>query len=117
VELGVNLIDTAEIYGAGNSEKNVGAALKAMPDTDRDDLVISTKFAKCGEGPNNRGLGRKHLVQGMKNSLDRMGLEYVDVMFCHRYDNDAPLLETIQTINNLIDQDKAFYWGTSEFTA
>lgn len=115
IEGGVNFIDTAEIYGMGNAERNVGAALKAI-DTDRDDLVISTKFVKCGEGPNNMGLSRKHLVQGMKNSLDRLGLDYVDVMFCHRFDSETPLLETIRTINNLIDQGKVFYWGTSEFT-
>ena len=116
IEAGVNFIDTAEIYGAGQAEKIVGAALKAL-EKDRDDLVISTKFKRCGDGPNNGGLSRKHLVQGMRNSLNRLGLDYVDIMFLHRHDHETPLLETIRTVNNLIDQGKALYWGTSEFTA
>lgn len=94
----------------------MGAALKAL-EKDRDDLVISTKFKRCGDGPNNGGLSRKHLVQGMRNSLNRLGLDYVDIMFLHRHDHETPLLETIRTVNNLIDQGKALYWGTSEFTA
>lgn len=116
IESGVNFIDTAEIYGDGQAETHVGAALKSL-DKDRDDLVISTKFKKCGDGPNNSGLSRKHLVQGMRNSLNRLGLDYVDVMFLHRYDHETPLLETIRTVNHLIDQGKAMYWGTSEFNA
>ena len=112
---GVNFIDTAEIYGHGNAERNVGAAIKAL-DVPRDDLVISDKFAQCGPGPNNEGLNRKHLVQGMRNSLERLGLEYIDVMYMHRPDSGTPLLETIRTINHLIEEDKAFYWGVSMWT-
>jgi aryl-alcohol dehydrogenase-like predicted oxidoreductase len=112
----VNFIDTAEVYGHGTAESHVGAALK-RGDWPREDLVISTKFMRCGEGVNRGGLSRKRLVQGMKNSLNRLGLEYVDVMYLHRYDCETPLLETIRAVNHLVDQGKAFYWGTSEFTA
>ena len=102
IESGVNFIDTAEIYGSGAAEKIFGSALKDL-DKNRDDLVISTKFRRCGDGPNNEGLGRKHLVQGMRNSLKRLGLDYVDIMFLHRHDHETPLLETIRSVNHLID--------------
>jgi aryl-alcohol dehydrogenase-like predicted oxidoreductase len=102
IESGVNFIDTAEVYGAGTAESIVGAALK-KGDWDREELVISTKFMKCGNGPNRAGLSRKRMIEGMRNSLKRLQLDYVDVMFLHRPDSSTPLEETIRAVNHLID--------------
>lgn len=112
VEGGINFFDTAEVYGAGNAETIFGNILK-RGDWDREKLVISTKFIRCG---NKVGLGRKRLIQGFRNSLKRLQLDYVDVMFLHRYDQEVPLEETIRTVNHLIEKGKADYWGTSEFS-
>jgi len=113
IDAGVNFFDTAERYGAGAVETFIGNILK-RGDWDRDNLVISTKFLRCGRGI---GLSRKRLVQGMRNSLKRLQLGYVDVMYLHRYDQEVPLEETIRAVNHLIEKGKADYWGTSEFTA
>mmetsp|Transcript_32930 Transcript_32930/g.32605 ORF Transcript_32930/g.32605 Transcript_32930/m.32605 type:complete len:343 (+) Transcript_32930:36-1064(+) len=113
IDAGINFFDTAEVYGAGNAETVFGNILK-RGDWDREKLVISTKFIRCGDKV---GLSRKRLVQGMRNSLRRLQLDYVDVMFLHRYDQEVPLEETIRTVNHLIEKGKADYWGTSEFTA
>lgn len=112
VEAGVNFLDTAEMYGAGVAETNLGNILK-KGDWDRDNLVISTKFFRCG---NSIGLSRKRLIQQMKKSLGRLQLDYVDIMFLHRFDSETPLEESIRAVNHLIEQGRASYWGTSEFT-
>jgi voltage-dependent potassium channel beta subunit len=113
VEAGVNFIDTAECYGSGSAETILGSAIKRAG-WDRDELVISTKFLECGASS---GLSRKRLIQAMKKSLARLQLNYVDVMFLHRYDHETPLEETIRAVNHLIEKGKASYWGTSEFTS
>ncbi|OMJ75741.1 hypothetical protein SteCoe_25044 [Stentor coeruleus] len=113
VNAGVNFLDTAEIYGAGNAETILGNIIK-RGDWDRDKLVVSTKFLRCGGSV---GLSRKRLIQSMKKSLSRLQLDYVDIMFLHRYDHEVPLEETIRAVNHLIEKGKASYWGTSEFTA
>ena len=113
VDAGVNFLDTAEIYGSGNAETILGNIIK-RGGWDRDKLVISTKFLRCGSSV---GLSRKRLIQSMKKSLTRLQLDYVDVMFLHRFDHEVPLEETVRAVNHLIEKGKASYWGTSEFTA
>jgi voltage-dependent potassium channel beta subunit len=79
--------------------------------------VISTKVFWGGRGPNDRGLSRKHVIEGVNASLARLGLDYVDLVFCHRPDPDTPIEETVRAMNWVVDQGKAFYWGTSEWSA
>lgn len=116
---GVNFWDTAETYTAGVSERITGKALKRGIDEGvwtREDIVISTKiFSGTKAGPNAGGLGRKHLVEGTKASLERLGTEYVDVLFCHRPEKYTPIEEVVRSMNFIIDQGWAFYWGTSEW--
>lgn len=112
VERGINFFDNAEVYGKGESERIMGQVLK---DFSREDLVISTKIYWGGEGPNAVGLSWKRLVEGTKSSLKRLGLDYVDLLFCHRPDHTTPVEETVRAIDSLIRQGCAFYWGTSEW--
>jgi voltage-dependent potassium channel beta subunit len=110
---GVNFFDNAESYAHGEAEILMG---KAMREFRREDLVISTKIFWGGTGPNDTGLSRKHLIEGTKNSLRRMRLEYVDLLFCHRPDLNTPIEETVLTMDALIRDGYAFYWGTSEWS-
>jgi voltage-dependent potassium channel beta subunit len=116
IEHGVNFFDTAEIYGFGEGETSLGLALKKLGKR-REDLVISTKMFRSGMGVNDSFLSRKHIIEGLNNSLKRLQLDYVDVVFCHRFDRNTPLEETCRAMNWLIEQGKAFYWGTSEWSA
>jgi voltage-dependent potassium channel beta subunit len=113
-ESGVNFFDNAEVYGHGKSEIVMGEALK---DFRREDLVISTKIFWGGEGPNDTGLSRKHLIEGTKNALKRLQLDYVDLLFCHRPDPSTPVEETVRAMDYLVRSGFAFYWGTSEWPA
>lgn len=115
-EGGINFFDTAEIYGMGEGEISLGNALKKL-NAKRSDLVISTKIFKCGTGVNDSFLSRKHIIEGVNNSLKRLQLDYVDVVFCHRPDMNTPLEETCRSMDWIINQGKAFYWGTSEWSA
>ena len=115
-DAGVNFFDNAEVYSSGQAEEIMGAVLKKTG-WKQTDLVLSTKIFWGGEGPNERGLSRKHIIEGMDNSLKRMGLEYVDLVFAHRPDIHTPIEETVRAFNHLIDQGKSFYWGTSEWSA
>jgi len=115
-EHGINFFDTAEIYGAGQAEIIMGKAIKEL-NCKRKDLVISTKIFKCGMGINDSFLSRKHITEAVQKSLERLDLEYVDVIFCHRPDDDTPLEETVQAMNWVIEQGYAFYWATSEWGA
>lgn len=122
IRSGINFIDNAEVYGAfpGESESIMGQALEHLfesGDVLRSDLVISTKLFDGGNGVNDRGLSRKHLVEGMQGALQRMRLAYVDLVFCHRPDATTPMEETVRAMNHLIDRGWAFYWGTSEWSA
>jgi aryl-alcohol dehydrogenase-like predicted oxidoreductase len=83
----------------------------------REDLVVSTKLWSIGKGPNESFLSRKHLMEGINNSLKRLQLDYVDVLFCHRPDYETPLEETCKAMNDIIEQGKSFYWGTSVWPA
>lgn len=111
---GVNFFDNAEAYANGASEYLMGEALK---DYRRSNLVISTKIFWGGRGVNDTGLSWKHLVEGTKQSLKRMNLEYVDLLFCHRPDPLTPIEETVRAVDVLIKQGLVFYWGTSEWKA
>lgn len=115
-EAGINFFDTAEIYGAGKAEEALGVALKKL-NARREDLVISTKIFRCGNGQNDNFLSRKHIMEGLNNSLKRLQLDYVDVFFCHRPDMETPIEETVRAMNFAIEEGKTFYWGTSEWTA
>lgn len=115
---GVNFFDNAEIYARGESERIMGEALKKSG-WKRSDLVISTKlyWGDGSTGPNDRGLSRKHIQEGIDASLARMQLDYVDLLFCHRPDYDTPVEETVRAMNYVINSGKAMYWGTSEWPA
>lgn len=115
-ENGVNFFDTAEAYGAGKAETVIGRVLKKAG-WKRSDLVISTKLYWGGSGPNDEGLSRKHIVEGIDASLARLQLSYVDLLYCHRPDRNTPIEETVQAMNHVIAQGKALYWGTSEWSA
>jgi voltage-dependent potassium channel beta subunit len=115
-ERGVNFFDNAEAYASGEAEIVMGRVIRRAG-WKRSDLVISTKVFWGGEGPNDRGLSRKHIIERVNASLARLQLDYVDLVFCHRPDSDTPIEETVRAMNWLIDQGKAFYWGTSEWSA
>ncbi|MBP7401343.1 MAG: aldo/keto reductase family protein [Clostridia bacterium] len=114
-ELGVNSFDTANVYARGEAEKVVGAALAKYP---RDSYVLATKvFFPMGDGPNDRGLSRKHVMESVHASLRRLGVDYVDILYCHRFDPETPVEETLRAIDDLIRQGKVLYAGVSEWSA
>jgi voltage-dependent potassium channel beta subunit len=115
-EHGVNFFDNAEGYGGGGAETVMGNVLKQVG-WPRESVVISTKLFWGGEGPNDRGLSHKHLLEGINRSLRRLQLDYVDLLFCHRPDPNTPIEETVRAMDIIIKQGKAFYWGTSEWSA
>ncbi len=115
-EAGVNFFDNAEAYARGEAEVVMGNVIKKAG-WKRSDLVISTKIYWGGEGPNDRGLSRKHIVEGTDAALARLQFDYVDLIFCHRPDYHTPIEETVRAMSHVIDQGKAFYWGTSEWSA
>jgi voltage-dependent potassium channel beta subunit len=113
---GVNFFDNAEAYAGGQSETMMGEIIRDEG-WDRTDLVVSTKIFWGGDGPNDQGLSRKHVVEGTKAALDRLQMEYVDLVYCHRPDVETPIEETVRAMSHLVDQGYAFYWGTSEWSA
>jgi voltage-dependent potassium channel beta subunit len=115
-ESGVNFFDTAEGYAQGKAESMMGHILKKFG-WKRSDLVVSTKIFWGGDGPNDSGLSRKHILEGLTASLSRLQLEYVDLVFCHRPDKDTPIEETVRAMSFLVDRGRAIYWGTSEWSA
>lgn len=115
-EAGVNFFDNAEAYAHGNAEIVMGNVVRRVG-WKRSDLVISTKIFWGGDGPNDCGLSRKHLIEGTNASLKRLKMDYVDLIFCHRPDLHTPVEETVWAMNLLIQQGKALYWGTSEWSA
>jgi len=117
-EGGINFFDNAEIYARGQSEVVMGNILKKL-NWDRTSYLVSSKvFFGLGEAkPNQRGLSRKHVVEGCHAALKRLQVDYIDLFFCHRPDKDTPIEETVWTMHNLIQQGKILYWGTSEWNA
>ena len=120
-DAGMNFFDNAEVYAGGRSEELMGQALKALG-WPRLNYVVSTKFFwgldRSGEGVNRKDtLNRKYLMQAIDGSLRRMGLEHIDLVYCHRPDPHTPVEETVRAMNDIIVQGKALYWGTSEWSA
>lgn len=115
-EAGVNFFDNAEAYAGGQAEVVMGNVIKRTG-WKRSDLVISTKIFWGGDGPNDTGLSRKHLIEGTNASLGRLQMDYVDLIFCHRPDLYTPIEETVWAMNQILNQGKAFYWGTSQWSA
>ncbi|KAF9055732.1 NADP-dependent oxidoreductase domain-containing protein [Panaeolus papilionaceus] len=114
---GINMFDTAEAYAGGKSELEMGRVIKELG-LRRTDLVVTTKlFWGLRKGPNDSGLSRKHIIEGTRESLDRLGLDYVDVIFAHRHDHSVPMEEIVRAFNFVIEQGWAFYWATSEWSA
>ncbi len=114
-DLGVNFFDTANVYAHGAAEQVMGRALAEYP---RDSYVLATKvYFQMGDGPNDRGLSRKHVFEQCHRSLRRLGADYIDLYQCHRYDIETPLEETCEIMNDLIRQGKILYWGVSEWSA
>lgn len=114
-ELGINFFDTANAYERGKAEEVLGEALKAYP---RSSYVVATKvFFPMGEGPNDRGLSRKHIIEQCDASLKRLGMDYIDLYQCHRYDPDVPMEETLYALDDLVRQGKVLYTGVSEWSA
>jgi voltage-dependent potassium channel beta subunit len=116
VEHGVNFFDNAEAYANGNAEVVMGNVIKKVG-WRREDLVISTKIFWGGKGPNDTGLSHKHILEGVNNALRRLQMDYVDLVFCHRPDRNTPIEETVRTMDQVIRSGKAYYWGTSEWSA
>lgn len=115
-DAGVNFFDNAEAYADGNAEIVMGSVLKKMG-WRRESYVVSTKIFWGGHGPNDTGLSHKHIVEGVHNALRRLQLDYVDLVFAHRPDSNTPIEETVRAFDLIIKQGKAFYWGTSEWSA
>jgi voltage-dependent potassium channel beta subunit len=120
-DAGVNFFDNAEAYAAGRSEELMGQALKTLG-WPRLNYVVSTKFFwgldRQGERVNRKDtLNRKYLLQAIDGSLQRFGLEHIDVIYCHRPDPQTPVEETARAMSDIITQGKALYWGTSEWPA
>ncbi|MFP4153349.1 MAG: potassium channel beta subunit family protein [Alkalispirochaeta sp.] len=113
---GVNFFDNAEAYEHGQSEIVMGKAIRKLG-LPRSSYVVSTKIFWGGSGPNDTGLSRKHIVEGVRGALDRMQLDYVDLVFCHRPDYETPIEETVRAMSHVVDRGWALYWGTSEWSA
>ena len=121
MDAGVNFFDNAEVYANGESERVMGAAFKALK-WPRLNYVVSTKFfwglATEGDGINRKNtLNRKYLMQAIDASLERFGLDFIDLVYCHRPDPATPIEETVHAMSDKITQGKALYWGTSKWSA
>lgn len=125
LEMGCNFFDCAEVYASGQAEIVLGKTIQRWckeKKCRRSDLVISTKIfwgeamAGIAGNPNATGLNRKHIIEGTRDSLRRMQLDYVDLIFCHREDLSTPIEETVRAMSWVVDQGLAHYWGTSEWS-
>lgn len=117
-DAGVNFFDNAEVYALGKSEEIMGAVLRELK-WPRLSYVVSTKFYwGMNAGPNQKNtLNRKYLLHAIDGSLKRLGLDYVDLVFCHRPDPNTPIEETVWAMHDMVERGKALYWGTSEWSA
>ncbi|MFA5550056.1 MAG: aldo/keto reductase family protein [Trueperaceae bacterium] len=117
LELGINFFDIADVYARGKAEELMGAALDASGAA-RHHLVVTSKvFHPMSDDVNDRGLSRKHIMESIDRSLDRLGFDYIDVYFAHRYDPETPLEETVEAFSDVVRSGRAHYWGTSMWTA
>ena len=116
IEAGINFFDTADMYSVGVSEEITGRALKDF--AKRDDVVIATKvFNAMGSGPNDKGLSRKHIMRSIEGSLRRLGTDHVDLYQIHRWDDETPIEETLDALNDVVRAGKALYIGASSMAA
>ena len=117
IEHGINFFDTADMYSRGESERVLGRALKDF--ARRDQVVVATKafYPATGDGPNDRGLSRKHLMDAIDGSLERLGTDYVDLYQIHRFDPETPIEETIEALHDIVKAGKARYVGASSMFA
>lgn len=115
-DAGVNFFDNAEGYEMGKSETIMGKVIQKAG-WKRSDLILSTKIFWGGDGPNDQGLSFKHIKEGTEAALKRLQTDYVDLLFCHRPDLYTPIEETVWAMNQMINEGKALYWGTSEWSA
>ncbi len=121
MDAGINFFDNAEVYAAGKSEIVMGEAIKALK-WPRLNYIVSTKFFwgldREGQSANRKDtLNRKYLMQAIDGSLQRMGLDFIDLVYCHRSDPQTPIEETVRAMSDMISHGKALYWGTSEWSA
>lgn len=111
VDCGINFIDLADIYAHGEAERVCGQALKSHG---RSDLVVSSKlYWPMSRNVNDRGLSRKHIMESIDKTLTRLGTDYLDIYFCHRYDPDTEIEEVVRAMDDLVHRGKILYWGTS----
>ncbi|MEW5995044.1 MAG: aldo/keto reductase family protein [Candidatus Zixiibacteriota bacterium] len=112
---GINFLDLADIYSSGRAEEIVGRAIRGLK---RSDLVISSKvFWPMSDNVNDRGLSRKHIMESIDNSLNRIGTDYLDIYFCHSFDPETEVEETVRVMDNLVRDGKTLYWGTSDWSS
>lgn len=116
LDIGINFFDTADVYAKGRAEELLGTILPGA--ARRQDYLIGTKvYFPMGNGVNDRGLSRKHIYDSIHDSLKRLRQEYVDFYICHGYDNETPLVETIQAMQDLIHSGKIMHWGVCQWSA
>ncbi len=116
LELGINFFDTANVYGLGTSEEILGRALKDY--ANRHEIVIATKVSgEMGKGPNKSGLSRKAIINEVDASLKRLGVDYIDILYIHRWDYETPIEETMCALNDLVRSGKVLYLGASSMYA
>jgi aryl-alcohol dehydrogenase-like predicted oxidoreductase len=114
IDLGINFFDTANVYQGGRSEETIGKAIKGK----RHKVLIATKvFGEVGEGPNERGASRKHIMDAVEDSLRRLDIEAIDLYQMHRWDVDTPIEETLRALDDLVTQGKVRYIGSSAFAS
>jgi voltage-dependent potassium channel beta subunit len=114
-DLGINFFDTADGYGRGKCEEVWGDLLQSHK---RSDYVLATKvYFPVGDGVNDKGLSRKHVMEACHGSLKRLQTNYIDIYQCHRFDEETPIEETVRAMDDLVRQGKVLYWGFSEWTA
>jgi 1-deoxyxylulose-5-phosphate synthase len=114
MELGINHIDSADGYGNGKSEDFIGKAIQGR----RHDMVIASKVAtRVGDGPNDRGLSRKHIMEGVESSLRRLNTDYLDLFYAHQFDSETPIEESARAFDDLVRQGKVRYLGCSNWQA
>ncbi|ORX42679.1 Aldo/keto reductase [Hesseltinella vesiculosa] len=116
LENGINFFDTAESHSGGQAQIDMGLAFRRLQ-WRRSDYVVATNLFWGGKGPNDRGLSRKHIIEGLTASLKRLQLDYVDIVYAQRPDIDTPMEEIVRAFSWCIDKGMALYWGTSEWPA
>jgi voltage-dependent potassium channel beta subunit len=117
VDHGVNYLDLADVYSGGDAERTVGKVIKDLG-LNRQHLVIASKvYWPMSDDVNDRGLSRKHIMESIDGTLERLGVDYLDFYFCHRYDANTPVEEVVRAMDDLVHQGKILYWGTSVWNA